>query len=93
MKPDRTTKLIFAAIAVFLGIIAYNGTGGAASPALAQQAGADPKFNHIQLSGDADGFYLFDKVGGRIWFYPASDFRGRPNEIGKLEEPGGRLAR
>ena len=95
MKTDWFTKLLLTAIALFLGIIALNGTGGVGAPARAAQAvaGGGPRFNDVQLSGDQDGFYLFDKASGRIWFYSSTDFRARPNEIGKLEQPGERLAR
>jgi hypothetical protein len=95
MKPDWITKSLLLAIALFLGIIALDGSRGTGSAAVAQRTpvAVDQKFGHIQFSGDQDGFYLFDKASGRIWFYSSTDFRARPNEIGKLEQPGERLAR
>ena len=110
MKTDWLTKSLLSAIALFLGVIAVNGTGGVGAAAVAQQGqpaqqaqAAQPAsqtpptaqrtFDHLRLSGDANGFYLFDGQSGRIWYYRAADFRARPDEIGQIEEPGGRLSR
>ena len=94
MKPDRVTQLLLGAIALFLCLIALNGTNFWGHSALAQRAPApDAKFDHYQLSGDQNGFYLFDKASGRIWYYAAANFRGNPDDVGQLEEPGRRLAR
>ena len=35
----------------------------------------------------------FDSATGRIWFYSATNFRGPPEDVGILEEPGRRLGR
>ena len=95
MKTDWLTRVLLGAIALFLGVIAVHGTGGFGSAAVAQQAPvtAQPKFAHLRLSGDSNGFYLFDNSTGRIWYYRAGDFRGRPDEIGQIDAPGARLSR
>jgi hypothetical protein len=95
MKTDWLTKSLLFAIALFVGMIAVNGTGGFTSAAVGQRApvAVDPKFGHVQLSGDQNGFYLFDTTTGRIWFYSAASFRNNPEEVGQLEEPGKRLSR
>ena len=94
MKADYTTKLLLGLIALFLGIIAMNGTGFT-SAAAAQRAPVtvDHKFAHVQVTGDQNGFYVFDSATGRIWYYAAQNFRGNPEEVGQLEEPGRRLGR
>lgn len=94
-KLDWVTRSLMGVIAIFLGIIALNGSSPIASTAAAQRASGavDPKFAHVQISGDQGGFYLFDHSSGRIWFYSALDFRGNPEDVGQLEEPGRRLAR
>lgn len=93
MKTDTVTKLLLGAIALFLGIIAVSGVV-APSPAFAQRVPPqEPKFAHLQLVGDKDGFYMFDTVSGRIWYYGANDFRARPEKVGQVEEPGERLNR
>ena len=95
MKPDWPTRVLLFAIALFLGIIAINGTGGLGTPALAQKTPVtiDQKFGHLRFTGDSNGFYMFDSNTGRIWYYRAGDFRARPDEIGQIEEPGARLSR
>jgi hypothetical protein len=95
MKTDRLTKALLAAIALLLGVIALNGAGGVGSAAVAQRApvALDPKFRNLQITGDQNGFYLFDSASGRIWYYGAVNFRANPEDVGQLEEPGRRLAR
>ena len=95
MKPDWLTKLLLAAIALFLGVIALNGAGftGSAAAAPRTPVAVDQKFGSIQISGDQNGFYVFDSATGRIWFYSATNFRGPPEDVGVLEEPGRRLGR
>lgn len=94
-KSDWITRSLMGAIALFLGFIAFGGAGSAESTAAAQKAPGvvDPKFAHLQISGDQSGFYLFDHSSGRIWYYSAQDFRANPEDVGQLEEPGRRLAR
>ena len=95
MKTDWPTRVLLSAIALFLGVIAVNGTGGLGSTALAQKTPVviDQKFGHLRFTGDSNGFYMIDSNTGRIWYYRAGDFRARPDEIGQIEEPGARLSR
>ena len=95
MKTDSTTKVLLAVIAVLLGIIAVNAAGLTGSAALGQKSPVviDQKFAHVQLTGDQNGFYVFDSATGRIWYYSAANFRANPEEVGQLEEPGKRLGR
>jgi hypothetical protein len=94
MKNDWTTKALLGAIALFLGMIAVNGTS-LNTAAVAQRApvAVDQKFGHVQITGDQNGFYVFDSATGRIWYYSAANFRANPDEVGRLEEPGRRLGR
>ena len=95
MKPDRVTKFLLSVIALCVSVIALNGAGVTVSPAVAQRSPVvtDHKFPTVQISGDQNGFYLFDSATGRIWYYAAADFRAHPTEVGQLEEPGRRLGR
>jgi hypothetical protein len=95
MKTDWMTRLLLGVIAVFLGVIALNGAGFTASATAAPKTPVtvDQKFGNIQISGDQNGFYAFDSATGRIWFYSATNFRGPPEDVGILEEPGRRLGR
>ena len=93
MRPDWTTKILLALIAAFLGLIALNGVTGAPAVAQRDPVTVDQKFAHVQVSGDQNGFYVFDSATGRIWYYAAANFRGNPEEVGQLEEPGKRLGR
>ena len=95
MKIDWITKFLLGTIALFLGLIALNGAGMTGTSAVAQRAPVtvDQKFAHIEVTGDQNGFYVFDSATGRIWYYSAQNFRGSPEEVGQLEEPGRRLAR
>jgi hypothetical protein len=95
MKPDWLTKLLLGTIALSLAVIALNGAGftGSAAAAPRTAVAVDQKFGTIQISGDQNGFYVFDSATGRIWFYSASDFRGQPENVGQIEEPGRRLGR
>ena len=95
MKPDWVTKLLLGAIALCLSVIALNGAGFTGSAAIAQKSpvAVDQKFAHVQVTGDQNGFYLFDSATGRIWYYSAVNFRANPEEVGQLEEPGRRLGR
>jgi hypothetical protein len=94
MKPDWITRTLLGAIALFLGMIALNGTS-LSSAAFAQKSpvAVDQKFGHLQVTGDQNGFYVFDSATGRIWYYSAANFRANPEEVGQLEEPGRRLGR
>ena len=93
MKLDWLSKSLLAVIALSLCVIALNGIGG--SPVIAQRSpvAIDTRFPTVQISGDQNGFYLFDSATGRIWYYAAQNFRGNPEEVGRLEEPGRRLGR
>ena len=95
MRPDWITKLLLVVIALLLVVITLNGSGFTGSPAVAQRSPVtmDQKFAHVQVSGDQNGFYVFDSATGRIWYYAAANFRGNPEEVGQLEEPGKRLGR
>ena len=95
MKTDWLTRSLLGAIALFLGVIALNGAGLTGTSAVAQRppVTVDQKFSHVQLTGDQNGFYVFDSATGRIWYYAAANFRGNPEEVGQLEEPGKRLGR
>lgn len=95
MKTDHVTKTLLGLIVLLLALIALNGYGPVGSSAVAQRAPVvvDQKFSHVQLTGDQNGFYVFDSATGRIWYYAATNFRGNPEEVGQLEEPGKRLGR
>ena len=94
MKTDWITKTLLGVIALFLGVIALNGIS-LSSAAFAQKSpvAVDQKFGHLQVTGDQNGFYVFDSATGRIWYYSAANFRANPEEVGQLEEPGRRLGR
>jgi hypothetical protein len=87
--------LLLLVIALMLAVIAVNGSGFTGSAAAAQKSpvAVDQKFGHVQVTGDQNGFYVFDSATGRIWYYAAANFRANPEEVGQLEEPGKRLGR
>ena len=93
MKPDWVTKLLLSVVAMSLCLIAFNGLSGTAAVAQRSPVVLDTRFPNIQITGDQNGFYLFDRGTGRIWYYASQNFRGNPEEVGTLEEPGRRLGR
>ena len=81
MKPDWLTRVLLFAIALFLGIIAVNGTGGLGSTALAQRTPVtvDQKFGHLRFTGDSKGiFYLSDREKGFLQLFLNSVDGTRP---------------
>ena len=92
MKSNR----LFIAIVLISGIIAgaLLATVFRSSPLLASDS-AKAKFSDMEISATIrnDGFILFDKSNGNIWFYDKGDYdRGyESKKIGTLTAPGAPL--
>ena len=92
MKTDTLTKSLLAAVAVFLGMIAFNGFDAGPSPAAAQQPlGNPPAFAHLQIAAAPDRFYVLETATGRLWLYSAADFTVDAKSLGRINTPGQRL--